>query len=149
MTMKNCPTEETIGRWFDGEAADADVDRHVANCTRCGEYAETLRMTRAALAERPAVRIENSQMPAYLNDLRGGIHRRRMWGRVWAGVSLAAAAVVAATALLTVVTQGPTAVQAHSVLEAHSDITGATTETIEYDNGTMTVWLNLPEDDMQ
>ena len=148
--MKNCPNEQTLERWFDGELADdADVARHAESCPRCQDYVGFLRTTREVVSAEPSIRIDDAQMPSYLDDLRTRVHRRRIWGRVWAGASAAAAALVVAVSLSTVFAPGQAPAQAHSVIEAHSDIVGATTDTIENADGSLTVWLNLPEDDMQ
>jgi hypothetical protein len=146
--MNTCPNEQTLERWFDGELDDATVANHAESCPVCRDYVNFLQATRRIAKADSAARIEDTQMPTYLEGLRAGVQRRRTWGRVWAAVSVAAAALIVALSLSSIFSHGPAPVLAHSVIEAHSDITGATTDTFEKD-GTTTVWVHLPEDDMQ
>ena len=150
--MKSCRYEKDLERWFDGELVDAgEMDSHVEQCTVCTDALEGLRKTREAVrAVAAREEISDAQFPAFMDGLRRQLEEpRHRPGRLWAFVSIAAAACIVAVSTLFMFSQGPTPVAAQSVIEdASTEIDGATTSAYYSDDGTATVWVNVPEGDM-
>ena len=150
--MKSCPYEKNVERWFDGELSDpGEMDSHVEQCTICAATLARLRQTREAVqAVVIQEEISDAQFPACMDGLRRQLEApQRQPGRLWAFASLAAAACIVAVSTLFMFSQGPTPVAAQSVIEdASTEIDGATTSAYYSDDGTATVWVNVPEGDM-
>lgn len=150
--MKTCPFEERVERWVDGEESDpALVERHVRECATCADHVHELEAMRGLLkVPGEVVEIADAQMPAFLEGIGSGIERspRRHTG-LWAMASLCAAALIVAVSFVLLASDGPTPVQAHTIVESLStDIDGATTTSYHDDTGTTTVWINVPDGDM-
>ena len=145
-----CHFQPSIDRWFDGESANEEaVKRHIETCAPCAAYADFLQRTRArvqVLAGRPEI------APAQLSSFMAGIRReaeqppRRRFAGFWAVASVACAAVIASGSLFYLVTGGPSAVVATEVESHGTEIVGATTHLLVSDDGTRTVWVDIPED---
>ena len=145
-----CTFQHEVERWFDGETTNAEqAEAHVEQCTACRAHVDFLRETRAAIEALPhSPEIADAQIPAFLEGIAEGVHqpRRRLTG-IWAMASGVAAALIAAVALMSIVTPVEAPVGAQTVIEVNSnstDIDGATV--VLLDNETPTVWLNAPDD---
>jgi anti-sigma factor RsiW len=152
--MAACTFEPTVERWFDGEAVDeAAVRAHLDACDGCRTYADRLKQIRSGLtaARAEAPTIDEAQVPAFLRELEKRVQaepprRHVSW---FAFASVAAAAVVVAVSVMTLIpTNGPKQIEATEIEETSTEIDGATTETTISDDGTATVWVNLPEGDL-
>lgn len=150
--MKSCRYENDVERWFDGELADAGaIEAHVAECPVCTETLSVLRVTRQAVrAVAEPETIADAQLPAFLDSLRTRVEEpAASRAGVWAFASIAAAALIVSVSTVTMFSKGPAPVEAQTVIEDTStDIDGATTSSYYSDDGTATVWVNLPEGDM-
>jgi len=151
--MAGCTQQATIDRWFDGESVDEPaVQTHLADCSACRAYADQLKRIRAgfaaANADRPA--ITEAQMPAFLRELETRVHAkpRRRIAFITMASAAAAAIVVAVSVLSLIPTSGPKAIEATEIEETTTEIDGATTESTVSDDGTATIWVNLPEGDL-
>jgi anti-sigma factor RsiW len=140
-----------VERWFDGASAESDaVDTHLARCPECAARVAQWRLLRdgaAAVGKRQA--IGDGQFAAFIR----GIHDRmgapsRRYGGVWALVSITAAALIVAVAILLVLTNGPATVNATVVESCSSDIQGATVTSYASENGVTTVCVTVAEDDI-
>ncbi len=149
--MARCRFEQTVARWFDGESVDeTEVRAHLDACAHCRAYLVNLeRMHTGAQEAATAVQITDSQFNRFLQELEEGVHRKRP-RRVglWAMASVAAAAIVVALSVLSIFSTGPKPIEATVIEEAHTEIDGATTESYVSDDGTATVWVNVPEGDL-
>lgn len=149
--MASCRYEQTVARWFDGETVDETAVRsHLDACARCRAYLARLKGLRARVAQtKTGARIEDTQLPAFLRELeqRIDVAPARRVG-VWAMASVGAAAIVVAVSVLSIFSSGPKPIEATVIEHASTDIDGATTETYITDDGTATVWVNLPEGDL-
>ena len=68
---------------------------------------------------------------------------------LWAVASLATAALVAAVSITILVSDGGAPVEARTEVESYgTEIEGATATTFYSEDGTATVWLNVPDGDM-
>ena len=152
--MKSCRFEKNVEQWFDGESDDAGaVEHHLTQCTACAEYVQILRYTRegalAMAGSRP--RISDTQWPSFVSGIREEIETQqnrynRGW---WAMLSLVSASLVVATSVFYMITGPQKPAVAETTIESYStEIDGATTQSFYTDNGTATVWVNLPEGDM-
>ena len=150
--MKSCRYEKDLERWFDGELEDTgEMDSHVKQCAVCTDALEGLHKTREAVrAVAAREEISDAQFPAFMEGLRRQLEEpRHQPGRLWAFVSIAAAACIVAVSTLFMFSQGPTPVAAQSVIEdASTEIDGATTSAYYSEDGTATVWVNVPEGGM-
>jgi anti-sigma factor RsiW len=150
MSTTECTFEERVGRWFDGELADdRPIQEHLESCAVCREHVALLKTMRAAIQSEDVPTLADAQIPAYLNDLRTRVERkpaRRV--SLWAMFSASTAAVVVAVSLMSVFSTGPQPIEATVIEEVTTDIEGATTESTVSDDGTATVWVNLPEGDL-
>ena len=148
--MKNqCTYQEEAERWFDGETdVSAAIESHVESCESCKAHIAFLEECREAIAEageKPV--IGDAQIPVFLEGIAEGINapRRRFTG-IFAMASGLAAALIVAVSAMTMVSSGPDPVGAESGIETVStDIDGATVEILHDDDTTPMVWLHLPE----
>ncbi len=149
--MSTCRYLERVERWFDGEMAESqDLEKHVAGCSPCAARLEELKTLRAAVdSARAREEIGDAQFPSFMQRIEEEIQspKRRPVG-LWALASVAAAAVVVAFSLLSIVSPGPEPLQAVSIEESSTDIDGATTESVYVNEETTMVWINLPDGDM-
>lgn len=152
MSDMNCTFGERVERWFDGELADGDgIRAHLAVCPACTEHLATLERMRAGFAARKAVpAITDVQMNAFLNELRDRVETAPVARplRFWTMLSAAAAAIVVVVSLFSIVQPAPKPIEATVIERRSTDIEGATTSVSVSDDGTTTVWVNVPEGDM-
>ena len=151
--MGTCRFQRKAERWFDGESNNRhEVERHVAECPDCAAWLEMLRETRAGVESvLGQVEISDAQLPAFLEGIREQIQgpRRRARTGLWALASVTAAALVVAISMMTIFSDGPAPVQAQTIVEQCStELDGATTTSYYSEDGTATVWVNVPEGDM-
>ena len=97
--MSACRWQKNVEAHFDGEAKHAArVEAHLEACPACAAYARQLAAMRAgaAVAARPGC-IADAQFPAFMEGIRERIEApRRGYRGLWAGLSLAAAAMIIA-----------------------------------------------------
>ncbi len=150
MNTVECTFGERVERWFDGELAEGETVRvHLAICPACRDHLALLERTRAAIHAMPAPALDDAQMPAFLHDLRTRVEQKPARSfNLWAMMSAAAAAVVVAVSLLSIFSTGPQPIEATVIEEVSTDIQGATTESAVSDDGTATIWINVPEGDL-
>lgn len=145
-----CTHQNEVERWFDGEATlGAQLESHIEECSSCKEHVEFLRETRAAIEALPqSPEIADAQMPAFLEGISEGIHQpRRRFSGIWAMASGVAAALIAAVAMMSMLTAPEAPIGAESKVETYStDIEGASVDVLGGENETQTVWLNTPDD---
>ena len=150
--MKTCRYEKDVERWFDGELdGAAAIQAHVDTCAACAETLELLRLTRQGVRAVSAEHeIADEHLPAYLDALRRRVEEpKRSYAGLWAFASIAAAALIVSFSTLVMFSDGPAPVEARTVIEdASTEIDGATTSSYYSDDGTATVWVNVPEGDM-
>lgn len=150
--MKTCPNEQTIGRWFDGELHDdRALESHLSECPRCAAYLGLLERIRSGAQEIAGLgEIGDGQFPAFMAGIRDGARQPSRGRRgLWAAASLATAALVAAVSITLMFSDGGAPVEAQSVVESYrTEIEGATATSFYSEDGTATVWLNVPDGDM-
>jgi len=152
MNDMNCAFGERVERWFDGELADGEgIRAHLAICPACAQHLAALERMRAGFAARKAVpEIADAQMNAFLNQLRDRVETAPAAHpfRFWTMLSAAAAALVVVVSLFSIVSPAPKPIEATVIERRSTDIEGATTSVSVSEDGTTTVWVNVPEEDM-
>jgi anti-sigma factor RsiW len=150
MSTTDCKFGEHVERWFDGELAEGEQVRvHLAICPACRNHLALLERVRTAVQSQEVPRLADAQMPAFLDELRIRVEKKpARTFNLWAMVSAGAAAIVVAFSLLSIFSTGPQPIEATVIEEVSTDIQGATTESSVSDDGTATVWINLPEGDL-
>lgn len=150
MNKMDCNFGEHIERWFDGELGEGEQVRvHLAICPACRDHLALLEQMRAAIHAEPAPALDAAQMPAFLGDLRERVEQKPARSfNVWAMMSAAAAAVVVAVSLMTIFSPGQQSIEATVIEEVKTGIDGATTESNVDEDGTATIWINVPEGDL-
>lgn len=147
--MSTCRWMPKVERWFDGERTEsAAIEGHVAACPACATHLAWLREVRAGI-ETVSVRetIGTSQLPAFLDGIRGRVEQPARGHRgFWALASLSVAALVVALAAFTLLTGGPTEVQATEIESIQTDLEGASVTTYMAEDGTPTVLVSVPRD---
>ena len=149
--MSTCQYLKRVERWFDGEMAESqDFEKHLAGCPLCAARLEELKALRAAVdAVKAREEIGDAQFPSFMQRIEEEIQPlKRRLVRFWVLASAAAAAVVVAFSLISIVSPGPEPLQAVSIEESSTDIDGATTESVYVNEETAMVWINLPDGDM-
>lgn len=150
--MSACRWQARVERWFDGEAEHGEaVEAHVAGCESCGAFIDGLTQLRSCaqlLAAKPE--IADGQFPAFMQGVREKLDVPvRRFGRLWALMSLSAAALVVALSTFFVMIGGLRTVDAKTDVELYTtDIQNATVSYYRSENGTPTVWVNMPDGDM-
>lgn len=150
MSTTECTFGERVERWFDGELAEGEQIRvHLAICPACREHLALLERMRGAIQAQETPVLADAQMPAFLHELRGRVEQKPARSfNLWAMVSACAAALIVSISLLSIFSTGPQPIEATVIEEVSTDIQGATTESTVSDDGTATVWVNLPEGDL-
>ncbi len=153
MSETKCLFGERVERWFDGELADGEAIRaHLAICPACEAQLSALERLRAGIAARKAVpEIADPQLSAFLHELRGRVETAPAAARpfrFWATLSALAAALVVTVSILSITSTGPKPIEATVIEERSSEIEGATTSVSVSNDGTTTIWVNVPEGDM-
>ena len=140
----------TVERWFDGDAScETEARALVAQDPQCAAHLEALEVLRQGaqeLTEREA--IHPAQFPAFMEGIRERLEPpRRHYRGVLTMASAAAASLIAAVAIFVMATPAPDNVAAE-VEQVDTFIEGAEVGFYNTDNGTMTVWVDVPEGDL-
>jgi anti-sigma factor RsiW len=133
-----------VERWLD-EHPDAELPDVLAGDPACAAHAANMRTMRAALAASVSnERIEDAQLPAFMEGIRDGIERPSRGHRgLWAFASVAAAALIVALCVHLVFMAPPSP---HAVVEAaDTEVEGATANGYISDNGTAVVWVEMDQ----
>jgi len=150
--MKSCHWFIEVERLQDGESANPEATRrHMEQCSVCREYDAVLNEMRAAAAARPAPgEIDANQFAAFMRGIQDGIDAApaRRYGRIWAVISLAAAALVVAISMFVVLDKGAAPVDATVVESCSSELEGATITTYDTADGVTTVWITVTQEDV-
>ena len=141
---------KTLERWFDGDVScEAEAKALIAEDPKCATHLEALKFMRQGareLAHQEA--IQSAQFPAFMEGIRERLtppHRRYRGALTVA--SAVAASLIAAIALFVMATPAPEDVSAE-VEQVDTFIEGAEVGYYNTDNGTMTVWVDVPEGDL-
>jgi len=144
--------QQRIAREFDGEAPEG-CGGEPGNAEEQA-YLERLRQLREGVRNAASTEvIEDAQFRSFMDGIREGIETPRPGHRrLWAYVSLSAAALIVAASTyityLAVTSDSGTGVG--TVVEAYeSDIPGATVDSSTSEDGTASVWVTVPERDIQ
>ena len=141
---------KTLERWFDGDAScEAEARALIAEDPNCAAHIEALKFMRQGareLAHRES--IQSAQFPAFMEGIRERLAppRHRYRGALTVA-SAVAASLIAAIALFVMATPAPEDVSAE-VEQVDTFIEGAEVGYYNTDNGTMTVWVDVPEGDL-
>ncbi len=149
--MGNCSKERRVEAWFDGELHDDSLALHIQECAICADHLSFLREMRGGIeAIDIAPEIRDAQMPSFMAGIRGELEApSRGRNGLWAVLSAATAALLVAVSLMSIFSSGPRPVAARSeIQDSFTEIDGATTTTYHSDDGTATVWVNIPEGEM-
>ena len=145
-----CKHQHEVERWFDGETTNSSaIEAHAEQCGSCQAHLAFLREARVAIEALPqSPEIADAQLQAFLEGIAEGIHQpRHRFTGIWAMASGVAAALIAAVAMMSILTPPEAPVGAESLIETVStDIDGATVELLGEGDETPTVWLNAPDD---
>lgn len=117
--------QQIIAAAFDGETAyTAEAEALCAARPECAAYAARLAATREAVTTmRHQEEISDFQFAAFMEGVREGIDRPRFSYRSWwAALSLTAAALVAALAILSLFSNGSASVRATETGAAGADV---------------------------
>lgn len=141
--------QKEIARRFDG--ADLGEAEVLATGQEARTYLEGLRELRRRAQLLPDTpQIADAQFPAFMDGVREGVDRATpgVWGhRIWAMLSLSAAALLVALSLFLVWNQaGP--VSASVVEKATTEIQGATVNAYTSESGTAVVWVDSARVDL-
>lgn len=148
--MKTCTWFKRIEALVDGEAGNqAAVERHLSACTICRGYRDQLLQWRATVRG-GAPTLTDEQFPAFMDGIKDGIATAPPRHRgFWALTSLAAAALVIAVALFSILNgPAPAPVQANEVESVSTEIDGATVEWGDSGGGVTTIWITIAEDEI-
>ncbi|HOD49493.1 MAG TPA: hypothetical protein PKJ78_05630 [Candidatus Hydrogenedentes bacterium] len=141
---------KTIERWFDGDASSETAAKAlVASDPRCAAHLEALKTLRKG-AQEIAHRhtIEPAQFPAFMEGIRERLEpTRRHYRGVLTVASAIAASLIAAISIFIIATPAPENVSAE-VEQVNTSIEGAEVGYYNTENGTMTVWVEIPEGDL-
>ena len=151
--METCSQQMNVERYFDGASPDAAaVQTHLGACPECRAHLASLERMRVGFAVRKAVpEIADPQMSAFFHQLRDRVETAPAAARpfrFWAMLSAAAAALVVTVSLLSIFSTGPKRIEATVIEQRSTQIEGATTSVSVANDGTTTVWVNVPEGDM-
>ncbi len=141
---------KTIERWFDGDISyEAEAQRLITSDSACAAHFETLEVLRKGaqeLAHHP--RIEPAQFPAFMDGIRERLAPpHRHYRGILTVASAVAASLIVAISILVMATPAPENVSAE-VEKVDTFIEGAEVGYYNTDNGTMTVWVDVPEGDL-
>jgi hypothetical protein len=141
---------KTVERWFDGDASCKDEAKAlIAGDPQCAAHLEALKLMRQGARELAHQEsIQPAQFPAFMDGIRERLAppRRRYRGALTVA-SAVAASLIAAIAIFVMATPAPDDVSAE-VEQVDTFIEGAEVGYYNTDNGTMTVWVDIPEGDL-
>lgn len=136
----------------DGENCYAPADTSVQETPEYQSYRDDMLRLRegAQQAAAKTPEISDGQMGAFMAGIREGIEQpapRHAKG-IWATASLVAAALVLVLSLLVIFHQPNEPVQATEVESVHTDLDGVSVDCYDSPQGTTTVWVTMPENDL-
>ena len=144
--------QQRIERQFDGDAPEGDGGKpETAEQQAHLDRLHRLRDGVKSAASRQV--IEDAQFPAFMDGIRERIEaprvgHRRLW--TFASVTAAALIVAASTFITYVVVTNDSGTGVGTVVDAYeSDIPGAIVESSTSEDGTVSVWVTVPERDIQ
>lgn len=151
--MAMCSHQMNVEQYFDGAAKDAAAIRaHLDGCADCRAHLASLERMRAGFAARKAApEIADAQLSAFMRELRGRVEEAPTPSRpfrLWATISAVAAALVVTFSIMSITSPGQKPIEATVVEQRSTDIEGATTSVSISENGTTTVWVNVPDSEM-
>lgn len=150
--MNTCKRFPEAERFFDGiEVRNSDISEHVSNCPECGAYVARLDAIRSAVAGGLAKgEIADGQFNAFMSGVRGRIETDPKSQRsFWAASSLVAASLLMAVSAFVIISGGAPEAQARTEVQfVETDLEGATTSVTYSEQGSATVWLNVPDGEM-
>jgi len=146
--MSNCRWNKEVEAWFDGESAEPQaVEQHIAGCRACAAHLASLKAARngvRAVAERHT--IADAQMPAFMRGIREEIQKPSRGHRaLWVLASAATACMLALFSIYAVVTSGPNDSLRTEIQSYSTELEGATVQTRLAEDGTLLVWVSMPE----
>ena len=146
--MRSCRWEKRVEQWFDGRRISG-VEEHVAACGACRKSLETLQLMRQG-AERSRPGVSDAQFGAFYAGIRERAETPAPGhGRAWAFASLGLAALIAAGSTFAILSGGPRAATAETVVESYStDLQDATVEYYRAEDGTATLQVHYTGGDM-
>lgn len=141
---------KTVEQWFDGDmSCEREAKALIANDPECAAHVETLQYLRTGsqlLAQRPS--IASAQFPAFMDGIRERLEPpRRHYRGLLTAVSAAAASLIVAISIFVMATPAPENVSAE-VEQVHTFIEGAEVGYYNTGDGSMTVWVDIPEGDL-
>lgn len=151
--MNNCRWMTEVEKWFDGQATNAgQVESHIQTCTTCQKHLAGLKQLRrlsTMLKQTNTNEIRDFQLPAFIQGIHEGIDQPlRRPHRIWAIISITAAALIVAISTFLVLTNGTDTVDATVIESTSSDLDGATIRTYDTEDGVATVWITGPQEDV-
>ncbi|NIA15465.1 MAG: hypothetical protein GWP08_15485 [Nitrospiraceae bacterium] len=151
--MRRCGWEKRVELWFDGEGAPTDPEAaHVAQCPHCAAQVAQWGALRSAVRETAASEaIADAQFPAFFDGIREQVRtpmRPRGHRKLWAALSLTAAALIVAISAVVVFRDGPQPVGATVIESCSTELEGATIRSYSSDEGVATVWITVSQDDV-
>ncbi|HDP36238.1 MAG TPA: hypothetical protein ENN29_14165 [Candidatus Hydrogenedentes bacterium] len=144
--------QKQIAALLDAERQYAPSDASALETSELQAYRDALLRLRegAQAAAARAPEISDGQFGAFMTGIREGIEApapRRAAGLL-ATASLAAAALVLVMSLLIIFSRPNEPVRATEVESAHTELDGAAVDCYDTTEGTTTVWVTMPENDL-
>lgn len=144
--------EKEMTALVDGEGRYAPMDSSVLETPEYQTYRDDMMRLRegAQQAAAQTPEISDGQMGAFITGIREGIEQpapSHVKG-MWATASLVAAALVLVLSLLVIFNSPNEAVQATEVESAVTELDGAAVDCYDSPQGTTTVWVTMPENDL-
>ncbi len=150
MIMKQCRYTSQIEAVFDGEQKGTpELERHLETCPVCSATLAFLKQLREGVKHIPHPEpVADPQFPAFMAGVREALDTpdRRPRGFL-AVASLMTAAMVVALATFVMIKGGPDPVRATEV-EVSTDIEGAEVGWYDSEDDSITIWINMAEDDL-
>ena len=140
----------TVERWFDGDVScEREAKALIASDPECAAHVEALQYMRTGsqlLALRPS--IQPAQFPAFMDGILERIEPpRRHYRGLLTAVSAVAASLIAAISIFVMATPTHENVSAE-VEQVDTFIEGAEVGYYNTGDGSMTVWVDIPEGDL-
>jgi hypothetical protein len=147
--MLNDNMEKVLERHFDGEGSMPEkVARACEEDPALRAYSAHLQSLRShAAAQRQDVAIQDAQFNAFMDGVRAGTEKRSFWSRGLALASVTAASLIISAAAFYIVGYNPSPVEATEVEMVSTELNGDASWH-ESEDGIMTVWVSVAEDDL-
>lgn len=144
--------QKQMAALVDGENQYGPADASTLEMPELQAYQEKLLRLREGTQQTAArtPEINDGQFGAFMAGIREGIEApapRHATG-FWASASLATAALVLVLSLLVIFYRPNEPVQATEVESAHTELDGAAVDCYDSPQGTTTVWVTMPENDL-